>query len=41
MIFLQAAIGHSRIATTEKYVEVYMEDLKMAHLQTSILGRLR
>jgi site-specific recombinase XerD len=41
LIFLKAAMGHSRIETTETYVEVQAEDLKVAHLQTSILSRLR
>jgi integrase/recombinase XerD len=41
VIFLKAVLGHSRIETTEKYVEVRAEDLKVAHLKTSILGRMK
>lgn len=41
LLYLQAALGHERLETTRTYVEVEMEDLKVTHLKTSILARLR
>ncbi len=40
LIFLKTALGHSRLETTEKYVEVDIDDLKETHQRTSILNRL-
>lgn len=40
LIYLQAALGHSKLETTRIYVEVETDDLKDMHLRTSILGRL-
>lgn len=41
LFYLQHAMGHSSLDMTKKYVEVENEDLKRAHLQTSIMSRLR
>jgi integrase/recombinase XerD len=41
LFYLQAAMGHSSIAMTKRYVEVDIEDLSNTHVRTSILTRLR
>jgi integrase/recombinase XerD len=38
---LRRLLGHSSIQTTSIYVNLQTEDLKRAHLKTSILGRLK
>lgn len=37
---LQNILGHASISTTQKYVGLNVEDLKMAHARTSLLRRL-
>ncbi len=41
LFYLQAAMGHSRLETTRRYVEVELEDLKRTHTSVSLLSRLR
>jgi site-specific recombinase XerD len=41
VFYLQHAMGHSTLDMTKHYVEVEDEDLKAAHLQVSIMSRLR
>jgi integrase/recombinase XerD len=41
LFYLQHAMGHTTLEMTKQYVEVADEDLKTAHLQTSIMSRLQ
>ncbi len=41
LFYLQHAMGHATLDMTKRYVEVEDEDLKRAHLQTSVMSRLR
>lgn len=41
LFYLQHAMGHSTLEMTKKYVEIETEELKQAHLHTSIISRLR
>jgi len=41
LIYLQAVLGHARLETTKIYIEPELEDLQKAHLQTSVLSRLK
>jgi integrase/recombinase XerD len=41
LFYLQKAMGHSKLDTTRKYVEVSTDDLKRVHAETSILSRIR
>lgn len=41
LFYLQQTLGHSKVETTRRYVEVETADLQRTHLRTSILSRLR
>jgi|SRR5581483_10099187 len=41
LFYLQASMGHSKLETARRYVEVEPEALKKAHLKTSVLSRLK
>lgn len=41
LFYLQTAMGHSTLQMTKRYVEVEADDLKEAHVKTSLLSRLR
>jgi integrase/recombinase XerD len=41
LFYLQQTLGHSKVETTRRYVEVETSDLQRTHLRTSILLRLK
>ena len=41
LFYLKAVLGHSRLETTQAYVEVESQDLQETHTKTSLLTRLR
>lgn len=41
LFYLQSALGHERLETTRKYIEVELGDLQIMHSKTSILSRLK
>lgn len=41
LFMLQRCLGHESITTTQRYVNLNVDDLKEVHLRTSILGRLK
>jgi integrase/recombinase XerD len=41
LFYLQASLGHTRLETTRRYVEVEKEDLLATHKKVSILSRLK
>jgi integrase/recombinase XerD len=41
LFYLQKAMGHTKLETTRKYVDVATEDLQDMHYRTSLLARLR
>lgn len=40
-IYLKQTLGHSNIATTQRYVEVEDEDLRRVHKKTSFLSKVK
>ena len=41
IFYLMRSMGHSKITTTQRYLEVDTDELQEAHLKTSLLSRLR
>lgn len=41
LMYLMKTMGHSKITTTQRYLEVETEELTETHLRTSLLSRLR
>jgi integrase/recombinase XerD len=41
LLYLRVSLGHSNLATTQRYIEVEEEDLIITQQKTSILGRLK
>lgn len=41
LLYLQKAMGHERLDTTQRYIEVEIDDLKRTQLATSILSRVK
>jgi integrase/recombinase XerD len=41
LLYLKAILGHSRLETTETYVEIETDALQETHMKTSLLGSLK
>jgi site-specific recombinase XerD len=41
LMYLMKAMGHTKITTTQRYLEVETEELTEIHFRTSLLSRLR